>query len=227
MKTPVIDVIIAVYNGEEYIEEAIRSVQAQSLESLNITVADDGSTDNTSSIILDLAKEDKRISLLKLPHGGVSATLNAAINSTSAEYIAFLDADDLWHEQKLEKQMDALNKNTAEICFCFLQEFESLDQTKPQSHRARSKPLKGFSKTAFLGKRNTFRAYGLFDEKIAIGDFIDWFSRVVRAKQPIIMLDEVLAFRRIHQQNTTRNSPKTAFLSLLKTHLDEKRKDQH
>jgi glycosyltransferase involved in cell wall biosynthesis len=224
MKRAMIDVIIAVYNGEKYIEEAIASVQNQSLADIHIIVADDGSTDQTRSVVLELSKEDDRISLLELPHRGVAATLNAAIAYSSAAYIAFLDADDLWREEKLEKQMQALQTNSGEICFCLLQEFESLNQDEQQTHRARLKPLKGYSKTAFLGKRDLFERFGLFDDTVAIGDFVDWFSRTVRAKLPVIMLEEVLALRRVHQNNTTRTAPKTAFLSLLKTHLDEQRK---
>lgn len=225
MNTPEIDVIIAVYNGALFIEEAIASVQTQSWKNVNIIVADDGSTDGTVAIISKLCLMDRRISLLSLPHRGVSATLNEAINSSGADFIAFLDADDYWSELKLEKQMRALDGEDAEICFCMMQEFQNFDEGEPQTHNARMNPLKGYSKTAFLGTRKVFNTFGLFDEKISIGDFVDWFSRTVRAKVPVIMLDEVLAYRRVHEHNTTRTASKSAFLKLIKNHLDEQRKD--
>lgn len=225
MNIPAIDVIIPVYNGEKYIRQAIVSVQKQSWKNINIIVADDGSTDNTLSIISALSQTDSRIKVLGLGHRGVSATLNTAISNADAAYISFLDADDLWHEEKLEKQMHALSEGTAGICFCMIQEFESCSPEEPRTHSARQEPMKGYFKTAFLGKRNIFATFGLFDENVAIGDFIDWFGRIIRAEEPVIMIDEVLAYRRVHQDNVTRTMPKTAFLKLLKTHLDEKRKN--
>lgn len=223
---PAIDVIIAVYNGSKYIEEAIASVQAQSWQNLNIILADDGSEDNTLSIVTRLGTQDKRIKILSLPHRGVSATLNDAIKFSDAEFVSFLDADDLWHERKLEKQMEELNRNrTTDICFCMVKEFDSFQNDHdPQTHAARTGPLKGYSKIAFLGKRTVFEKYGLFDEEVAIGDFVDWFSRIVRSGQAIAMLDDVLAYRRIHKHNTTATASKNDFLKLIKTHLDEKRK---
>lgn len=225
MKSPLIDVIVAVYNGEKFIEEAITSIQKQTYSHLNILIADDGSEDQTVERVREMMKDDLRIKLLTLPHRGVSATLNDAIESSSAPYIAFLDADDLWHEDKLEKQMNALDENQVAICFCMIQEFESLDLNLKQTHRSRPEPLKGYSKTTFLGKRSLFETFGLFKKEIAIGDFVEWFSRVERSNIAYKMLDEVLALRRIHENNTTKTAPKSAFLSILKTHLDEKRKE--
>ena len=225
MKSAEIDVIIAVYNGEKFIEEAIVSVQNQTWKDLNIIVADDGSTDETLDIITEISKSDDRISVLARSHQGVSATLNAAIAYSSAKYIAFLDADDLWDPTKLAVQMEALSNSESEVCFCMIQEFETLPENSIQTYRARKEPLKGVHKTAFLGPRSIFTRFGLFDETIAIGDFVDWFSRVVRADVSVIMLDQILTFRRVHENNTTRNVSKNEFLKLLKTHLDAKRKD--
>jgi glycosyltransferase involved in cell wall biosynthesis len=213
MNFPYIDVIVAVYNGEKYIKDTIVSIQAQSWKNVNIIIVDDGSTDNTLSVVSVLSKTDPRIKILSCPHKGVSATLNVGIKVSSAPYIAFLDADDLWHENKLEKQMQALSKSEEKICFCLVQEFESLDEVEIRTHSARSGPMQGYSKTAFLG------------ERVAIGDFVDWYAKLVRAEEPIIMLEEVLTFRRIHQHNTTRSASKSDFLKLIKTHLDEKRKN--
>ncbi len=219
-----IDVIIAVFNGEKYIEQAILSVQNQTYKHLNIIVADDGSTDKTTEIVAQLCQKDQRIRLLKLEHRGVSATLNTSIQSSSAPYISFLDADDLWHESKLEKQLKVLEDKALQVCFCLVQEFESLNPLLKKTHQSRIEALKGFSKSAILADRRVFDKFGLFDEKIEIGDFVEWYSRLVRAETPFYMIDEVLTFRRIHDNNTTKTSSKTLFLSILKSHLDERRK---
>ncbi|MGJ7032968.1 glycosyltransferase family 2 protein [Niabella hirudinis] len=226
MSAPLIDVIIAVYNGRQFIGEAIASVQAQTWKELRIIVADDGSEDQTTAIVESLMLDDHRIELLKYPHRGVSATLNAAIEYGSAPFIAFLDADDLWEAEKLEKQMKALRTGTAEVCFCLIREFESLAKERAGTQQARSGPLKGYSKIAFLGKRKLFETYGGFDQQVRIGDFVEWFSRIIRAGLEQIMLEEVLAYRRVHDHNTTLGVDKSAFLGLIKAHLDEKRKPQ-
>ncbi|MBZ4187284.1 glycosyltransferase family 2 protein [Niabella beijingensis] len=225
MNAPLIDVVIAVYNGRKFIREAIESVQAQTWKALRIIVADDGSEDDTTDIVASLMAGDSRIRLLKCPHRGVSATLNTAIAQGAAPYIAFLDADDLWEPEKLEKQLGALRTGTAAACFCLIREFETLTGNGTVTQRARSGSLKGYSKTAFLGRRELFDRYGGFDQQVSIGDFVEWFSRIIRANLEVLLLDEVLAYRRVHHHNMTLGVDKTAFLGLLKAHLDEKRKN--
>lgn len=223
MSVPQIDVVIAVYNGGQFIEAAIASVQTQTWENLRIIVADDGSEDNTVVLVEAMMAKDDRIQLLRREHRGVSATLNAAIAQCSAPFIAFLDADDLWNRDKLAKQMEALSNSDVEICFCLLQEFESLANVTSSTQRARTVPLLGYSKITFLGSRRLFDTYGGFDEQVTMGDFVEWFSRVIRAGQAITVLEEVLAYRRIHDHNSTRGVAKKEFLGLIKGHLDKKR----
>lgn len=224
MNRPLIDVVIIVYNGEKFIKEAVESAQNQTWQNLNIIIANDGSTDSTSQIIKSLSEADARIKPIELTHSGISATLNAAIRRATADYIAFLDADDLWHPQKLEKQMESLNESGTDVGFCMLEEFETFDEITLKTSRARPGSLKGFLKLVFLGKRSLFDTFGLFNETIKTGDFIEWFSRVRRAGKEIAMLDEVLAYRRVHHHNTTGSTSKNAFLEVLKIHMDEKRK---
>jgi glycosyltransferase involved in cell wall biosynthesis len=227
MKKPLVEVIIAVFNGADYIEEAIASVQKQTLHDLRIIVADDGSSDTTLELVNHLAQSDPRIIVYSFPHRGVSATLNDAIGYSTAPILAFLDADDLYHRDKLAKQIKVLDETDAAITFCLVQEFESLDEVVQATHRARPDPMKGYSKIGMVARRSVFDTYGLFDTEVAMGDFVEWYSRVVRAHAPITMVEEVLAYRRVHSKNTTRHSPKTAFLHLIKKHLDEKRKSSN
>lgn len=218
-----IDVVIAVYNGAMFIEEAVQSVQNQTKEVCKIILVDDGSTDNTLEVLFHLQSNDKRIEVVACPHRGVSATLNEGIKLATAPWIAFLDADDVWHESKIEKQLEVLHGTPVSICFTLMQEFDNVLENIVSRHAARIDPLKGYSKTSFLGKRRLFEQYGMFNEAVAIGDFIDWYSRIVRANEQIIMVDEVLAYRRIHQNNSTSGISKNDYLKLLKIHLDEKR----
>ncbi len=223
-----VDIIIPVYNGEKFIADAINSVQKQSWENWKLMVVNDGSTDNTAAIVEDLIKSDARISILHQKNSGVSIAVNLALEHSSAEFIALLDADDLWHEQKLEKQMEALEKHRDHnICFTYLQEFENFESLQEKAgFSARAEPIKGYSKTTILVRRLVFEKYGNFDTKIATGDFVEWYSRALRHEgKDGLMLEEVLAFRRVHGNNMTRTIDKNAYLHILKSHIDAKRKN--
>ena len=224
MNEQLIDVIIAVYNGEKFIKEAITSVQQQSWENLSLIIVNDGSTDDTAALVLNMQKEDTRIVLLQQEHLGVSSALNKGIEGSTADYIAFLDADDLWHKDKLQKQMRFMNANAGDVCFCFLEEFETLEDIVGPAHRARPLPMKGISKTAMLIHKNAFKKYGYFNKDVHIGDFIEWYSRLVRDKKDILMLEEVLVYRRVHTNNTTHSVDKNSYVKLIKDHLDKMRK---
>ncbi|MCD0486844.1 glycosyltransferase [Pedobacter sp. MC2016-14] len=225
MSVAQIDVIIAVYNGAQFISEAIHTIQAQTWKDLRIIVADDGSADETVQMVKEMCATDDRIMVLERPHTGVAKTLNAALASSSAPYIAILDADDLWAPEKLEKQLQSLQNTGLSACFCMIREFETFNPAAgTPAHQARPQLFKGYAKTAFLAKREVFDTFGDFDENLPTGDFVEWYSRLLRANEPVVMLDEVLAYRRIHHHNTTSNTNKNDYLQILKAHLDEKRR---
>jgi glycosyltransferase involved in cell wall biosynthesis len=98
----IVSVVIPTYNRAELIREALDSVFAQTYTDLQIVVVDDGSTDHTNEI---LARYGDKVTTIRLPRSGISAARNAGIEATSGEYIAFLDNDDLWLPEKIEKQL--------------------------------------------------------------------------------------------------------------------------
>ena len=106
---PLVSVIIPVYNGEKTIRETINSVLAQTFGDLEVIAIDDGSTDGTVEAISSIA--DDRVSVFSYPNAGQAASRNRGISRASGEFIAFLDADDLWTPQKLEAQLQALKEN--------------------------------------------------------------------------------------------------------------------
>lgn len=108
-----VSVIVPLYNADKYISETIYSVLAQTYSNLEIIVVDDCSTDSSRDIVLSLAEEDSRIKLVKLDenYGGPAKPRNIGIDMSNGEYIAFLDADDVWKPEKIEKQMTQMLKN--------------------------------------------------------------------------------------------------------------------
>jgi len=106
MYNPLISVIIPAYNCSRLIPNAIESVLGQTYNNLECIVVDDGSVDNTAEIILNY--KDK-IKYIYQNNGGVSKARNTGIKNSIGEYIAFLDADDVWNKNKLEIQMKVIN----------------------------------------------------------------------------------------------------------------------
>lgn len=109
MSSPLVSVIIPVYNAEKYIEETIRSVLKQTLQDLEIIALSDGSKDGSADIIQRLQKEDSRIHFIAKKNTGVSDTRNTGIRQAKGKYLAFLDADDVWNPDNLEKKINKLN----------------------------------------------------------------------------------------------------------------------
>lgn len=98
-------VIIPAYNAGRTIDETLRSVIAQAHAELEIVVVDDGSMDDTAEIVRSHIAADGRIRLLRQANAGVAAARNAGVAASSGEFIAPLDADDLWHPAKIERQL--------------------------------------------------------------------------------------------------------------------------
>jgi glycosyltransferase involved in cell wall biosynthesis len=106
---PLISVIIPVYNGEKTIRETIESVLNQSFSDFELIVINDGSQDSTLDVLGSI--QDPRLKVFSYPNSGVSASRNRGFSHTVGEFIAFLDADDLWTPDKLEAQLKALQEN--------------------------------------------------------------------------------------------------------------------
>jgi glycosyltransferase involved in cell wall biosynthesis len=106
---PRISVVIPVYNCEKTIRETIASVLEQTFQDFELLVVDDGSQDATIDAINHI--QDRRLKIFSQSHAGISASRNYGIDQASGEFIAFLDADDLWSSDKLESQLEALEKN--------------------------------------------------------------------------------------------------------------------
>lgn len=103
---PLVSIIMPAFNAEKTIAESIKSVLNQTYDNWELLVVNDGSKDDTSSIVKTI--EDDRIVMLEQLNGGVANARNNGIKNAKGKYIAFLDSDDLWIEEKLEKQIDKL-----------------------------------------------------------------------------------------------------------------------
>lgn len=113
MNSPLISIVIPLYNGERFIAQTLESVLAQTYRNIEVIVVDDASTDRGCEIVRDYSTEDSRLKLLlsETNFGGPAKPRNIGIDAAQGEFIAFVDADDIWKPHKLQTQLDFLIHN--------------------------------------------------------------------------------------------------------------------
>jgi glycosyltransferase involved in cell wall biosynthesis len=198
-----ISVIMPVYNGEKYLKEAIDSILDQSYKSFEIILIDDGSNDSTAEIAKTY-KED--LIYLYQENKGIAASRNRGISEAKGEYISFLDADNIWIQNKLQKQKEKLFADSSiDMIFGMIEHFYSpdTDEIFRRSVRCPSEPLQGIDTNTVLIKRSTFLQVGLFSTNYKIGEFIEWHARAQENGFKEYCIPEVLLRRRIHHNNYT------------------------
>lgn len=146
---PLVSIITPSYNAEEYIGETIESVLNQDYQNWEMIIVDDISTDSTVDIIKKYAKKDKRIRYFILEEkGGASLARNKAIRESNGKYIAFLDADDLWREDKLSKQVKFMEDNNYDFTY---HNYELINEKSVKLNKLRIAPKSISYKRALIG----------------------------------------------------------------------------
>ena len=224
---PRVSVQIPAYNSGRFIANAIESILSQTYHSFEIIVIDDGSTDNTA----DVVSRYPQVRYLRQKHSGISAARNRGVEEANGEYIAFLDADDLWTPDKLEKQMAYLEEHPQ--CQMVFSEIENFidEEVESVSHR-QSEILETeleYCLVSCLMKRSLFTRYGGFDENYGYGEDTELLARLKANRVDMTRcLPEKLYLRRIHQTNTSLNHKKVSkeeYLALLAKAFRKARKE--
>jgi glycosyltransferase involved in cell wall biosynthesis len=193
-----ISAIVPLYNTRAYIVEAIDSILAQTRPADEIIVVDDGSTDGGAEL---LAGYGSRVCVIHQANAGGATALNRGIAQATGDTIAFLDADDLWARDKLERQQSILlAKDSVDCVFGLIQQFDQRGAAGGAgiSHE----PQRGVSRIGLLIRRAAFDRFGLFDESMRVVEFVPWYARASVLGLTTEMLDHVVAYRRIHPGNS-------------------------
>ena len=221
-----VDVILPIYNGSKYVNQAIESVIKQEGNfRIKLYAVDDYSTDNSVEIIKGQKYFENNIILYeKTSNTGVSSTRNLGISLGNSEYIAFIDQDDIWVSNKLKVQLSSLLKDDKIEYSVGLQRFFLEDPNyNPKWFREKwlSEPQSGYLPSTLIVKRELFVDLGTFDEKYINGaDDVDWFARARRAGINHEVISKVLVNRRIHSNNlSSRIGSKLEIMDLVRTHI--------
>ena len=228
MKPPLISCIVPVFNGERYLAEALNSILAQTYGSLEIIVADDGSTDGTAALV---ASYGDRVRYVWQPNAGPAAARNLGLTVVQGDVVAFLDQDDLWHLKKLERQMaEFVIRPELDSCVTHVQVFWDSELREAalrfRDHRL-TRALPGYLTGTLLARRSLFETVGLFDTALQYGDAMDWFLRAADQGAAMHLLPDVLMYHRIHENNFSRRHASAScneFLQIVKGSLDRRRR---
>lgn len=122
-QSPLISIIIPVYNVESYLVYSLESVQKQTYKNLQVILVDDGSTDKSAKICEKFQKKDNRFELYKIDNGGQSRARNVALTKVRGKYVTFVDSDDVLEPTIVEKLFSLLLKYSSEISMCYPSHF--------------------------------------------------------------------------------------------------------
>ncbi|MGB0383496.1 MAG: glycosyltransferase family 2 protein [Ardenticatenaceae bacterium] len=226
-----VSVIIPVYNGEAFLAEAALSVLRQHYEPLELIIVDDGSTDRTAEVAANLAGD---VRYVYQPNRGAPAARNKGLKMARGNVIAFLDADDLWHENKLRLQLARLASHPlAELIVGYSQLLVPTASEPNFSNLSKferfGEPWLFLNLASAVFRTSVFEKVGLFDQELSQTDDLDWFMRARESKISMIVHHEVVLFHRRHKHNITnqREVNHLDHLKMLKKSLDRRRKRGH
>lgn len=212
-----VSIIIPVYNGERYLKEAIDSALAQTYSNLEVIVINDGSVDRTEDIALSYGN---KIRYFSKKNGGVASALNLGISVMQGEYFSWLSHDDIYLEDKIEKQMEILNNadnpNTI-IWGNWLQKNMCTGQTNqiPPLYRFTIDQIQAETFPVLFGlingctlliHKSHFKRVGVFDEKLTTAQDYDFWFRLMRG-QKTIYVQEYTVVQRLHEQQGSNTIP--------------------
>ena len=225
MANPLISCIIPVYNGERYLREAIDSILGQSYRPFQVIVADDGSTDGTPAIA---AAYGNRLMYLQQPNRGYAAAKNLGHSAAHGDFIAFLDADDVWHLEKLARQILAMEARPAmDLCFTRYENFwmpELADEQRRYQGNPMSHAQSAWSISTLVARSAAFERFGNFHDGVRWIENMTWFLRASGQGAVIEVLSEILMYRRFNAESFTRDRTRLVsnFFPILKEWKDQR-----
>lgn len=214
MKSPKISIIIPTYNRGTFIKNTIKCVINQTFTDWELLVVDDGSTDNTAKIVKELCLKDSRIKYLYQENSGCpSSPRNLGIKNATGEFVAFLDSDDEWYREKLERQIK-LFENSQDphlgivTCFACIKEYKTGKMIAKRNNFYRGNILKElahdnfiFTSSCVMTKLSILKGAGLFDTRFKISEDWDMWIRISKLGYTADFVPEYLMNYVAHDKN--------------------------
>ncbi|MBR2971358.1 MAG: glycosyltransferase family 2 protein [Clostridia bacterium] len=199
---PKISVIIPVYNAERYIADTLDSVISGSFSDFEVVAVNDGSTDSSLRILTSYAERDGRIRVIDKPNTGVSDTRNVAIAEAKGEYLAFLDSDDIYSPEYLERMYSAAEKSGADVIVCGYVTFRGEKPVFPdcENGEVRTTDIRELLDTGLmtsmcvkLVKKSVVQENNIaFDKNLAFGEDLFFSWRVCLSSNATVKIEDKL-----------------------------------
>lgn len=223
--SPLVSAIISIYNGKQHIAETLLSIVNQKYPNIEIIVVDDGSNDGSGKVVHRFVPP---VSYHYQPNSGIAAAWNCGIELSKGDFIAFLDADDLWTRNKTQQQMKAFNADpTLDIVFSHVKQFHSSELSVEEKQKiwCSDELMPGISAGTMLIKRESFFKVGLFDTQWRRGIFVNWYMHASEMGLRTHMLPNLHMRRRLHRTNhgILNHNKSSDYVRMLKASLDRRR----
>jgi glycosyltransferase involved in cell wall biosynthesis len=186
--SPLVSVIIPAYNAEKFIARTLESVLSQTYKHIEVLVVNDGSTDRTVEIVEAFAQKDRRLRILHQPNLGATAARNCGIKSSKGEYIAPIDADDIWHKEKIQAQVECFQHFGPSVGLVYSWSIIIDERDNPLTgiaHEYRGNVLAELIYSNFVGngsspliRRSCFQKVGDFRVNLRAGQDWDMYLRI-------------------------------------------------
>lgn len=237
MDNHLVSIIIPAYNAAKWIEETLQSVRHQSCTNWECIIVNDGSTDETVSVVNNFIKEDSRFHLIEQNNRGLAATRNRGIEMAGGQWIQFLDADDILEKDKLLLQLKEAGGNTEHtVIYCDYRFGEQNDirKERPGYLNCKFKTANYFKELVlnwekdlsipchcFLFSSDFFKKQGIrFDEKLLNHEDLDCWLSVFAAGPNVFFVDKVLCRYRMSNHSMSANMQKMlqGYLQVIEKH---------
>lgn len=227
MSRPLVSVVITVFDQAAYLGDAIESALDQTYEPVEVVVVDDASTDGSGAVAERFA--DRATVLHQPSRSGIGAARNAGIDATTGQVLGFLDADDRFPPDRIERMVEVLEREPGiDAVFGQVREFLSPELTEEQraSLRPAHERITGRLPPAMLIRRDAFEAVGAYDDTLRVGVGMDWFARAQDQGMRSVVLAEIVYERRLHLANNglREHDRKAEYAAVLKASIDRRRR---
>ncbi|HVO52154.1 MAG TPA: glycosyltransferase family A protein [Thermoanaerobaculia bacterium] len=220
--SPLISTVIPVCNGERFLAEAVDSAIRQVPAPFEVIVVDDGSTDGTAGVCRSLGE---RVRYVHQENAGPSAARNRGLEMARGDFIAFLDADDLWPAEKFDLQLARFRSEPSlEVVLGYSRPFADARDGIP-GRWFDVEPRFMYQVGSGLFRRGAFERAGVFDPELRFSEDVDWFLRAREAGVPMVVLQAVTVLYRQHGRNMTRgrSTRDLGFIRVLQRSLERRR----
>ncbi len=213
--------LVPVFNGERFLAETLQSVLAQSRPPFEVLVVDDASTDGSAAIADGFGAP---VSVIRRPHRGSAAAREAGLAAARGDFIAMVDADDIWHPEKLGRQLERFECSPElDVSLVMAENFWQPELAGEEAlYRTHNRVRLSHSFITMLARRSAFVSVPI-DVTIPRLESMDWFMRAAEAGLRIDVIPEILVQRRMHATSMSHAHPTDGHLHLIKSMLDRRR----